>query len=106
MLSNTSRAKYKHFRHGLLQTPRRSFKRQQLQKLLLNGSQNSYGYRYGKYKPGNPVKQIEVSLCSSSGRSKVPYIKSLSCTRKIPNVQLAGKLKKFIENWKILTNGT
>ena len=35
-----------------------------------------------------------------------PYIKSLFCARKIPNVQLAGRLKNFIENWKILTNDT
>ena len=33
-----------------------------------------------------------------------PYIKSLFCARKIPNVQLAGRLKTFIENWKILTS--
>ena len=63
MLSNTSRTKYKPFRHGLPQTPRRSFVGQQQQKLLLrkgttsqslkkrysNGNQNSYGYGYGKY---------------------------------------------------------
>ena len=36
----------------------------------------------------------------------LPYIKSLFCARKIPNVQLAGRLKYFIENWKILTNDT
>ena len=59
MLSNTSRTKYKHFRHGLLQTLRRSFKRQQLQKLFLNGSQNSYGYRYGKYKPGTLLNKLK-----------------------------------------------
>ena len=35
-----------------------------------------------------------------------PHIKSLFCARKIPNVQLAGRLKNFIENWKILTNDT
>ena len=35
-----------------------------------------------------------------------PYVKSLFCTRKIPNVQLAGSLKNFIENWKSLTNDT
>ena len=35
-----------------------------------------------------------------------PYIKSLFCARKIPDVQLAGRLKTFIENWKILTNDT
>ena len=35
-----------------------------------------------------------------------PYIKSLFCTRKIPNVQLARRLKNFIENWKFLTNDT
>ena len=35
-----------------------------------------------------------------------PYIKSLSCAGKIPNVQLAGRLKKFIENPNILTNDT
>ena len=35
-----------------------------------------------------------------------PYIKTLFCARKIPNVQLAGTLKNFMENWKILTNDT
>ena len=35
-----------------------------------------------------------------------PYIKSLFCATKIPSVQLAGRLKNFIENWKILTNDT
>ena len=35
-----------------------------------------------------------------------PYIKSLFCARKIPDVQLAVRLKTFIENWKILTNDT
>ena len=84
MLSNTSRTKYKLFRHGLPQTPRRSFGGQQQQKLLLrkgttsqyskkrynNGNQNSYGYGYGKYKPGNLVQQSAISLCSSSGGSK------------------------------------
>ena len=35
-----------------------------------------------------------------------PYIKTLFCAREIPNVQLAGTLKKFMENWKILTNDT
>ena len=34
------------------------------------------------------------------------YIKILFCARKIPNVQLVGRLKNFIENWKILTNDT
>ena len=33
-----------------------------------------------------------------------PCIKSLYCVTKIPNVQLAGRLKMFLENWKILTN--
>ena len=35
-----------------------------------------------------------------------PYIKSLFCARKTPNVQLAGRLKNFIENREILTNDT
>ena len=35
-----------------------------------------------------------------------PYIKTLFCAREIPNVQLAGTLKNFMENWKILTNDT
>ena len=35
-----------------------------------------------------------------------PYIKSLFCAREIPSVQLAGTLKNFMENWKILTNDT
>ena len=34
------------------------------------------------------------------------YIKSSFCARKIPNAQLAGRLKTFIENWKILINDT
>ena len=33
-----------------------------------------------------------------------PYIKSLFCARKNPNVQLPGRLQNFIENCKILTN--
>ena len=62
MLSNTSQAKYKTFFRGLIQTPRRSFRGQQQQKLPLrkgttsqyskkrynNGNQNNYEYRYGK----------------------------------------------------------
>ena len=32
-----------------------------------------------------------------------PYIKSLFCARKTPNVQLGGRLKNFIENREILT---
>ena len=55
MLSNTSRTKYQPFRCSLSQTPR---------------SQNSYGYRYGKYKPGNLVQEIDIYLCSSTGGSK------------------------------------
>ena len=35
-----------------------------------------------------------------------PYIKSLFCARKIPNLQLAERLKNFIENSKILTDDT
>ena len=35
-----------------------------------------------------------------------PYIKSLFRARKIPNMQLARRLKNFIESWKILTNDT
>ena len=35
-----------------------------------------------------------------------PNIKSLFCARKTPNVQLAGRLKNFIENREILTNDT
>ena len=37
---------------------------------------------------------------------KDPYMKNLFCARKIPNMQLAGRLKNFIENWKILANYT
>ena len=123
MLSNTLQTKYKPFHHSLPQTPKRSFRGQQQQKLLLrkgitskyskkwynNANQNSYGYRYGKYKPGNPTKESGISLCSSSGGSKTNTslnIKSLFCTQKIPNVQLAGRLKNFTENWEILTNDT
>ena len=35
-----------------------------------------------------------------------PYIKSLFRARKVSNVQLAGRSKNFIENWKILTDKT
>ena len=114
MLSNTSRKKYKPFHHGLPQTPRR-----QQQKLLLrkgttsqyskkrynNGNQNSYGYGYHKYKPGNLVQQSEISLCSSSGWSKThtSLHKKLILCNKNSKCALAGRLKNFIENWKILT---
>ena len=84
ILLNTSRTKYEPFRHSLPQTPRGSFEGQQQLKFLLrkgttsqyskkrynNGNQNSYGYRYGKYKPGNPVQQSGIFLCSSSGGCK------------------------------------
>ena len=82
--SNTSRTKYKPFRQGLPQTPKRSFGGQQQQKLLLrkgttsqyskkqfnNGNQNSYGHGHGKYKPENLVHKSRISLCSSSEGSK------------------------------------
>ena len=72
-----------------------------------NSNQNSYGYGHGRYKPGNPVQQSVISLCSTSRGSKThPYIKSLFCARKTPNMQLAGRLKNFTENQNILTNNT
>ena len=88
MLSNTSRTIYKPFRQGLPQTPRRSFGGQQQQKLLRkgamsqyskkrynnNGNENSYGYKYDKYKPVNLVQQSGLPLCSSSGGYKNTYI--------------------------------
>ena len=84
ILWNTFLTKYKLFCHGLPKTPRTSFGGQRQRKILLgegttsqysknrynNCNQNSYGYGYDKYKPGNPVQQNEISLCSSSGGSK------------------------------------
>ena len=123
MLSNTSQTKYKPFRYGLPQTPRRSFGGQRQQKLLLrkgtasqyskkrynNGNQNSYGYGYGKYKPGNLVQQSAISLCSSSGGSKTQTSlhKTLFLCKKNSKYAVSRKVEKlYLEDWKILTNDT
>ena len=60
-------------------------------------TKNSYEYRYGKYKPRNPVQQSGISLCSSSRGFKHihPYIKCLFCVRNIPNMSAGRKVKKF-----------
>ena len=122
MLSNTSRTKWKPFRQGLPQTPRRSFGGQQQQNLLRkgttsqhskkrynNGNQNSYGYGYGintnQETLFNKV-QFPYVVPVEDLKHIHPYIKSLFCARAIPNVQLAGSLKNFMENWEILINDT
>ena len=122
MLPKTSQAKYKPFRHGLPQTPRRSFGGQQQQKLLL-GKGTTYSIRRNvaimasktamdtdmvNINQETLFKKVEFPYVARVEDLKQihPYIKSLSCAKKIPNVQLAGRLKKFIENPNILTNDT
>ena len=112
MLSNISRKKCKPFRHGLPQTPRRSFGGQQQQKFLLrkvmtswysrrrynnNTNQNSYGCGYGKYKPGNLVQQGEISLFNSSGRSNTSTSlqKKLILCKKNSKCAVSRKVKKL-----------
>ena len=122
MLPKTSQAKYKPFRHGLPQTPRRSFVGQQQQKLLLRkGTTYSIRRNDAIMASKTAMDTDMVNINQETFFKKVefpyvvpveylkqihPYIKSLSCARKIPNVQLAGRLKKFIENPNILTNDT
>ena len=114
MLSDTSRTKYKPFRHGLPRTPKKFWRAKTAEdfcqennnvRLLKkprynNGIQNSDGYGYGKYKPGNLVlqKKLPYVILVQDLKSIHPCNKSLFCARKIPNVQLAGRLKNFIEN--------
>ena len=89
MLSNTSRTKYQPFRCSLSQTP------------II---QNSYGYRYGKYKPGNLAQESEIYLCSSSGGSKthtslhkklILCKKNSKCTPSRKVVKLCRKLENY-----------
>ena len=119
MLSNTSRTKYKPFRHGLPQTPRRSFGGQQQQKLLLrkgttsqyskkqfnNGNQNSSGYGHGKYKPENLVHKSRISLRSSSGGSKThrSLHKKLILCKKNSKCAVSKKVKKLYRELEILS---
>lgn len=105
ILSNISKIKNKFSPFSLPQRPRRSLGRQQLLLLLLKnrttspqyltkrdnkGARNSYGYRYGKYKPGSFVPPSEISLSSSNGGSKtqISLDRNLLSAKKIPNVQL------------------
>lgn len=105
ILSNTSKIKNKSSPFSLPQRPRRSLGRQQLLLLLLKnrttsqqyltkrdnkGARNSYGYRYGKYKPESFVLPSEISSSSSNGGSKtqISLDRNLLSARKIPNVQL------------------
>ena len=121
--SNTSRTKYKPFRHGLLQTPRRSFGGQQQQKHVFSGKERRHSIRKNDTimatktaMDTDMVNRNQETLFSKVEfpyvvpvedlKHILPYIKSLFCARKVPNVQLAGRLKYFIENWKILTNDT
>ena len=122
MLPKTSKAKDKPFRHGLPQTPRRSFVGQQQQKLLLRKG-TTYSIRRNDAimasKTAMDTDMVNINPKTFFKKVEFPYvvpvedlkqihhyIKSLSCARKIPNVQLAGRLKKFIENPNILTNDT
>ena len=62
-----------------------------------NDNQNSYGCRYGKYKPGNPVQQSGISLCSSSGGSKTQTSlhKKLILCKKNSKCAVSRKVKKL-----------
>ena len=109
MLSNTSQTKWKPFRHGLPQTPRRRFGGQQQQNLLLRKGttkvMDTDTVNINQETLFNTV-QFPYAVPVEDLKHIHPYIKSLFCAREIPSVQLAGSLKKFIENWKILTNDT
>ena len=122
MLPKTSRTKYKPFRHSLPQTPKRSFGGQQQQKLLLRkGTTYSIQKNYAiiAIKTAMDTDMVNINQEALFSKVEFPYVvpvedlkqihpcvKSLYCTRKIPNVQLAGRLKNFIESPKILTNDT
>ena len=109
MLSNTSQTKWKPFRHGLPQTPRRRFGGQQQQNLLLRKGttkvMDTDTVNINQETLFNTV-QFPYAVPVEDLKHMHPYIKSLFCAREIPSVQLAGSLKNFIENWKILTNDT
>ena len=109
MLSNTSQTKWKPFRHGLPQTPRRRFGGQQQQNLLLRKGttkvMDTDTVNINQETLFNTV-QFPYAVPVEDLKHIHPYIKSLFCAREIPSVQLAGSLKNFIENWKILTNDT
>ena len=109
MLSNTSQTKWKPFRHGLPQTPRRRFGGQQQQNLLLRKGttkvMDTDTVNINQETLFNTV-QFPYAVPVEDLKHIHPYIKSLFCAREIPSVQVAGSLKNFIENWKILTNDT
>ena len=109
MLSNASQTKWKPFRHGLPQTPRRRFGGQQQQNLLLRKGttkvMDTDTVNINQETLFNTV-QFPYAVPVEDLKHIHPYIKSLFCAREIPSVQLAGSLKNFIENWKILTNDT
>ena len=62
-----------------------------------NDNQNSYGFGYRKYKPGNQVQQSAISLCSSSRESKThtPLHKKLSLCKKNSKCAVSRKVKKL-----------
>ena len=115
MLSNTSRKKYKPFTTA--------FPRHQEDKSFFSGKEQRHSI-----KKSDTIMKIKtvmdtdiVNINQETLFNKVeflyvvlvddlkhihPYIKSLFCAIKIPNVQLAGRLKNFIENWEILTKDT
>ena len=70
MLSNASQTKWKPFRHGLPQTPRRRFGGQQQQNLLLRKGTTKVMDTDTVNINQETLFNTAISLCSSSGRSK------------------------------------
>ena len=62
-----------------------------------NGKQNSYGYGYGKYKPGNLLQKSGISLCSSSGgyKTDTSLHKKLILYKKNSKCAVSRKVKKI-----------
>ena len=103
MLSNTSRTKWKPFRHGLHQTPRRRFGGQQQQNLLLRKVttkvMDTDTVNINQETLFNKV-QFPYVVRVEDLKHIHPYIKSLFCAKEIPSVQLAGSLKTLLRTGK------
>ena len=121
MLLNTSQTKYKHFHHGLPQTP--GILEDNNNKSFFSGKELSHNIQKNDTimatKTGINTDMVRINWETLFNKVEFPYavwvedlkhmhpyIKSLFCARKIPDKQLAVRWKTFTENWKILTNNT
>ena len=72
-----------------------------------NANKNSYGYGSGKYKYGKLFNKVGFPyVVSVEDLKHINIYISLFFARKIANAELAGRLRNFMENWKILKNDT